>query len=325
MLKLSSLDFAALNLSGANYLAWALDAKFWLKSKGLGDTITQGNNRSEQHKAQAMTLLRHHLHESLKNEYLTVEDPVVLWSDLKERYEHQKTVILPRARYDWVQLRLQDYKSVSEYNSALHLIASKLALCGEKVTEEDKLEKTFSTFHANNVLLQTQYREKGFTRYSQLISCLLVAEEQNQLLLKNHGLRPTGSAPLPEANTASFGRKEHNSANNYGRGRGYQRGRGRGRGRRHEYGRGRGVSFKNSSKKWTGNKQEKSPSVCHRCGGDDHWAKRCRTPKHLVDLYQQSLKQKGKKVEANLVFEDGEEDFGHDGVTHMETSDFLEE
>ncbi|XP_023638038.1 uncharacterized protein LOC111830436 [Capsella rubella] len=298
MLKLSSLDFAALNLSGDNYLAWALDAKFWLKSKGLGDTITQGNNESEQHKAQAMTLLRHHLHESLKNEYLTVEDSVVLWSDLKERYEHQKTVILPRARYDWVQLRLQDYKSVSEYNSALHLIASKLALCGEKVTEEDKLEKTFSTFHANN---------------------------QNQLLLKNHGLRPTGSAPLPEANTASFGRKEHNSANNYGRGRGYQRGRGRGRGRRHEYGRGRGVSFKNSSKKWTGNKQEKSPSVCHRCGGDDHWAKRCRTPKHLVDLYQQSLKQKGKKVEANLVFEDGEEDFGHDGVTHMETSDFLEE
>ncbi|XP_073275474.1 uncharacterized protein [Primulina huaijiensis] len=61
-----------------------------------------------------------------------------------------------------------------------------LILCGEKVTDQDMLEKTFSTFHASNVLLQQQYRERGFRRYSELISCLLVAEQNNELLMKNH-------------------------------------------------------------------------------------------------------------------------------------------
>ena len=36
--------------------------------------------------------------------------------------------------------------------------------------------------------------------------------------------------------------------------------------------------------------------VCHRCGGNGHWARTCRTPKHLVDLYQASLKEKGVKT-----------------------------
>ena len=53
-----------------------------------------------------------------------------------------------------MHLRLQDYKTVSEYNSAMFRISSQLKLCGEKVTDEDMLEKTFSTFHASNLLLQ---------------------------------------------------------------------------------------------------------------------------------------------------------------------------
>ena len=47
MSKINNLDFAALNLSGDNYLQWALDAKIILKSKELGECITEGNNASE--------------------------------------------------------------------------------------------------------------------------------------------------------------------------------------------------------------------------------------------------------------------------------------
>ena len=83
------------------------------------------------------------------------------------------------------------------------------------------LEKTFTTFHASNVLLQQQYRERRFTEYSQLISCLLVAEQNNELLMKNHQSRPTGSEAFPEVNAIS--------SQNYGRGRGRGRDRGRGR------------------------------------------------------------------------------------------------
>ena len=107
-----------------------------------------------------MIFLRRHLHEGLKAKYLTIKDPLVLWNSLKERYEHQRTVILPKAHYDWMHLRLQDFKSVSEYNSTIFRISSQLQLCGEKITDEDMLKKTFSTFHASNVLLQQQYREK---------------------------------------------------------------------------------------------------------------------------------------------------------------------
>ena len=112
-------------------------------------------------------------------------------------------VILPKAQYDWMHLRLQDFKSFSEYNSALFRISSQLKLCGEKVTEEDMLEKTFTTFHASNVLLQQQYRERMFKKYFELISCLLVAEQNNELLMKNHQSRLIGTEPFLKVNAIS--------------------------------------------------------------------------------------------------------------------------
>ena len=46
------------------------------------------------------------------------------------------------------------------------------------------LEKAYTTFKASNTLLKQQYRELHFTKYSLLIACLLVAEKNNELLLK---------------------------------------------------------------------------------------------------------------------------------------------
>ena len=43
----------------------------------------------------------------------------------------------------------------------------------------------------------------------------------------------------------------------------------------------------------------------------------CRTPKHLVDLYQASIK--GKEVEMNFIDSDGQVD-----LTHLDVSDFFE-
>ncbi|XP_076929018.1 uncharacterized protein LOC143593201 [Bidens hawaiensis] len=151
-----------------------------------------------------MVFLRHHIFEALKTEYLTIKDPLVLLTKLKERYDHQKTVILPRARYEWIHLRLQDFKSISEYNSAIFGITSQLILCGENITGKEMLKKTFSTFHASNMLMQQQYRERGFTKYSELLSCLLVAEQNNELLMQNHETRPIGTTLFPKANVAIY-------------------------------------------------------------------------------------------------------------------------
>ena len=60
------------------------------------------------------------------------------------------------------------------------------------------LKKTLTTFHASNKISQQQYHEKDFKKNSKLISCLLVAEQHNDLLIKNHEAHPAGSAPLPE-------------------------------------------------------------------------------------------------------------------------------
>ena len=143
----------------------------------------------------ALIFIRRHFHESLQTQYLSVRDPQTLWKRLKDRYDHTMTVILPQAQYDWKNLRLQDFKSMSDYNSALFDIVSQLELCGIKLTDAELLEKTFSTFHASNIVLQQQYRQRQFATCSDLISVLLTAEQTNELLLKNHDIRPSCNTP----------------------------------------------------------------------------------------------------------------------------------
>ncbi|GJV65459.1 hypothetical protein Tco_1476287 [Tanacetum coccineum] len=205
MSNLAKLKFLALDISGQNYLSWVLDAEIYLVANGLGDTIQAGKETTVEQKAKAMIFLRHHLHENLKIEYLTVTDPLV-------------------------HLRFQDFKTVSDYNSAMFKITSQLT--EKKITDEEMLEKTFSTFHASKLLLQQQYHERGFKKYCDLIFCLLMAEQNNELLMKNHESRPTGSAPLSKANMVTYNQSG-------GRGRGSDRGRGRGRGQWRGFGRGK--------------------------------------------------------------------------------------
>ncbi|XP_048613535.1 uncharacterized protein LOC106448073 [Brassica napus] len=314
MSKINNLEYAALNLSGDNYFQWVLDTKIILKSKNLGACITDGNESSENDRYSAILIIRHHLAESLKDQYLT--------------------------------------------------IVSKLKLCGETITDADMLEKTFSTFHTSNVLLQQQYREKGFSTYANLISCLLLAEQNNELLMRNSEMRPPGAKALPEAHAAIEPKDESpKKESNHGRMRGRGRWQGRNRGfqprdrgfqprdrwfqprdrgfQPHEhlgssrgrgYGRGNGRGYQPSRGYKSDFKTHGSTkSSCHRCGMTNHWANRCKTPSHLVKLYQESIK--GKNPVAHWVHHDDENDLDHEDVqahdnddqTEFETSDILKE
>nr|CAN61800.1 hypothetical protein VITISV_044293 [Vitis vinifera] len=55
--------------------------------------------------------------------------------------------------------------------------------------------------------------------------------------------------------------------------------------------------------------QDKPPknheNNCYRCGMKGHWSRTYRTPKHLDDLYQASIKAKGKEIEMNFTDGDG--------------------
>ncbi|XP_070017073.1 uncharacterized protein [Nicotiana sylvestris] len=174
------------------------------------------------------------------------------------------------------------------------------------------------------MVLQQQYREKGFKKYSELISLLLVAERNNDFLMRSQENRPTGSTPLPEVDEV------YSHYTKRGKGRGPIRGRGHGRGRGHDRGRGHGQGRnfpgvnhppkKNNHQKWKGKdkkpKANGSETECYCCGGKGHWANICRVPRHLVELYQASLKNKGP--EANFVFDN---DFD---ITHLDVADFFE-
>ncbi|KAK1420438.1 hypothetical protein QVD17_22032 [Tagetes erecta] len=340
MSNLSKLEFPALSISGENYIQWCAHVKRHLKSEGIYDTILEGNKCSEKDKAKADVILHKHIDEMLQFEYSNSDNPSELWKDLKSRFDHQKEVLLPSARDEWNKLRFQDFKKVNEYVSNVFKICSTLKFCGVTLTDDDMIEKTLSTFHASNMFLQTQYRLQKIKKFSELTSFLLVAEKNNDLLMKNHQARPTGSLAIPEANAVdthdarNYGRKW---AQGRGRGRGHfvktrlngrnhtfkrynsYQGVSRGRGRGHSHGQGRGQrtitpSQQNKFKNEAGTSQNNGSS-CFRCGSANHWSKACRTPSHLCELYQASLKGKGKEV--NHV------DNFNDINIELSTSDFI--
>ncbi|TYI88309.1 hypothetical protein E1A91_D04G199100v1, partial [Gossypium mustelinum] len=104
---------------------------------------------------------------------------------------------------------------------------------------------------------------------------------------KNHESHSTDSTPFPEANVTSYSGKYHNDRKNG---------------------------------KYTIGKVK---CLCYRCGGKNYWSHTYCTPKHLVELYQQSLKDKGDKIETNFVCENDEDDYDIVDTTHLEAVDFF--
>ncbi|GJT16945.1 hypothetical protein Tco_0875651 [Tanacetum coccineum] len=194
MSNLSKLEFSALNVTGKNYMPWVLDVKMHLESMGIAKTIIENNNNPPQDKAMANIFLHKHIDDGLKLEYLTTEDPSILWKDLKDPFDNQRKVLLPTVREEWRSLRFQDFK--------------------KSVTDAVMLEKTYTTFHASNMTLQQQYRLQKFTT--------LVVEQNNELLMKNHQSRPNGSLACLEVNATK------NDTKSFKRGQGQSHGKGRG-------------------------------------------------------------------------------------------------
>ena len=57
MSNIAKLEFAALDISGKNYLSWILDAEIHLDAMNLGNTIKEGNVASQQDRAKALIFI----------------------------------------------------------------------------------------------------------------------------------------------------------------------------------------------------------------------------------------------------------------------------
>ena len=123
-------EFEVLALDGHNFPTWATDINVSLSRCGLygclSDSSTSTQALTEKNKYEALYIIRNHIHPDLKSEYRMEENPRALWNNLKQRYEQQKAVVLPEASHEWNYLHLQDFKTVDEYNHAVHRVSQKL-------------------------------------------------------------------------------------------------------------------------------------------------------------------------------------------------------
>jgi hypothetical protein len=140
-------EFDEFVLDGHNYPTWALNVKISLVFRGIMATLTPPAAREvafmDTYKYHALYIIWNHLHPDLKSEYVMEEEPHSLWVALKGRYEQQKAILLPEANREWTQIRLQDFKSIENYNHVIHKVCAKLWFCEKEPSKEDKIEKTF--------------------------------------------------------------------------------------------------------------------------------------------------------------------------------------
>ena len=129
---------------------------------------------------------------------------------------------------------------------------------------------------------------------------LLTAEQTNQLLLKNHDLRPAGSKAILEANA----NENRNTSRFRGRGRksrcGFQRGSGRPTNHNNKP-QHRNAYAPNQNKGKKPMQKHENGNACNRCGLTGHWSRTCRIQKYFVELYQASINGKRKRVESHSV------------------------
>ena len=97
MERIEHLQFPALKITGENYVGWITNVKPYLVMRKLTETIVIGNKSPPEHKAETIIFLKKHLDENVTHEYASVEDPAELWKALKERFDNQREVNLPRA------------------------------------------------------------------------------------------------------------------------------------------------------------------------------------------------------------------------------------
>ena len=127
---MASKEFEVHALGGHNFPTWAMNIKVSLSRcelyACLSDSDMSTKSMIEKNKYEALYIIRNHIHPDLKSEYRMEENPCALWDNLKQHYEQQKAVVLPEASHEWSYLRLQDFKTVDEYNHVVHKVCQKL-------------------------------------------------------------------------------------------------------------------------------------------------------------------------------------------------------
>jgi len=131
-----------------------------------------------------------------------------------------------------------------------------------------------------------------------------MVEQSNELLIENHETCLIGSAPFPEVNATTFDLYFHDRDRDIDYEHGYK-----------------GIfkdtfchqKWHNNVKKGKGkceNINKKYESIYYHYDGKDHLSCNYCTPKHHTN--------KEKNIETHFAYEDGDSDYGHMDVTHLD-------
>jgi len=103
---LQPLLFGPLEADSNNYMRWSIDTKTHMTAEGWEGTLISPipEGISTATKSWALVLLRRHLDTALQEQYIQIDDPAELWRQLAARFQHERTILLPQARNDWVAL-----------------------------------------------------------------------------------------------------------------------------------------------------------------------------------------------------------------------------
>ena len=177
-------------------------------------------------------------------------------------------------------------------------------MCGQRVTEAEMVEKTLSTFSPAMAILSQQYRNMKFKKHANLMTHLLLAEKHQQLLLCNAESRPvrevhTTTTTVHAAGVETYAaeasrrppkgsyRKTYPShptraMQAYGK-----RDAHKGYGRRDMNVRRDQPRPRNQPYKPRNDQTRQFQGNCHKCGRKGHFAKDCRAPPYLVNMYKE--------------------------------------
>jgi hypothetical protein len=280
MAGITNREFDELAQNGMNYLTWASDVEIVLTSRDLLHAIGKGTSQvTDAQNAKALHFLRHHLCSTLKNEYMAERSALELWNTLKLRFERLKYTVGPRAEAEWMRLRFQDFKTVGEYNSALHRICTSLKLCGKTITDSEKIEKTLSTFHPDAVQSSRNYRQGKYKQYAELVDILQVEEAHDEVLRKNSLAQPLGASSRQEVHANAYKVRVPLKKKRGKKGK-------------------KAPRYPRPAQQHQPGKGERRPQDCYRCGSTEHFSRQCRAPKDVVAEYKA---RKGRESHLALV------------------------
>ncbi|XP_026435523.1 uncharacterized protein LOC113333227 [Papaver somniferum] len=205
-------EFELLDSSGLEYQCWVSDVETTFMAKDYTSTIKPSADAApttEKDKAHALMFLKRHIDPNMRWGHHHLKTPKELWNALESRFGNIYDSLLRQLTLQWNEIRFLDYVKVNDFQKNMIQIQARLDFCGKKLTDEEMIQKTLSTFPTFSTILTNQYRlevdNKGITTFSRLINLLQVAERHNEILVNNN-VRDVGKKKVLEVNYGKVNR-----------------------------------------------------------------------------------------------------------------------